>query len=156
MTWQPHITVAAVVQQAGRFLLVKERSAEGVPVINQPAGHLQEGETLIQALVRETLEETRWRVEPEAILSFNLYTSPSNQVTYFRCNFLAKPITEDKSAVLDKDIEAVLWLSEAELLQRPENLRSPMVAKAIKDFQSGQRYPLSLIQHFIANHEHER
>ena len=146
MTWLPHVTVAAVIPRNGQFLMVKERSDIGDLVINQPAGHLESGETLIEAVVREALEETGWHVEPEALLGFNLYTAPANGITYFRCNFLAKPIEKNDQAVIDKDICEVIWISETELRQQISQLRSPMVLKAIDNFNSGIRYPLSLLQ----------
>jgi len=149
MNWHAHVTVAAVVQHNDRFLLVHERSPDGTLVINQPAGHLEAGESLLDAVVRETREETRWQVQPEAILGFNLYTAPQNGITYFRCNFLASPVSEIIDGALDQEIEAVLWLTREEIYARKTELRSPMVSRAIDDFYSGQRYPLSLIQHYL-------
>jgi len=131
--------------------MVKERAPSGQIVINQPAGHLDPGETLVEACRRETMEETRWQVEPQAILSFNFYTSPDNGITYFRCNFLAKPLHEDPSAQLDKEIDEAVWMSESELQSQQEKLRSPLVWRAIEDFKSGVRYPLSLVKHFNGN-----
>ena len=149
MNWHAHLTVAAVIPHDNRFLLVHERSPEGGLVINQPAGHLEAGETLLDAVVRETMEETRWRVEPEAILGFNLYTSSQNGITYFRCNFLATPIAENPDAQLDQEIEAVLWLDQTEIRARQNELRSPMVISAIDDFYAGRRFPLTLIHHYF-------
>ena len=152
MTWLPHTTVAAVVCQDDRFLMVKERDIDGRLVMNQPAGHLEQGESLLDAVIRETREETGWIVEPLAILSLNLYRSPHNNITYFRCNYLATPQRFDATVTLDQDIEDVVWLSEEEILRDTDALRSPMVKQAILDYRGGQRYPLSLINdRFIAS-----
>ena len=131
--------------------MLKEHAANGGPVINQPAGHLEAGETLIEAAVRETYEETRWRIKPEAVLSFNLYRAPNNGVTYFRCNFLASALEEDVSAKLDEDIIEALWLDHQSLQAEQANLRSPLVLQAVQDFYSNQRYPLSIINHYLAS-----
>ena len=129
--------------------MVKEREADGSLVYNQPAGHLGPNETLIEAVHRETLEETGWHVNAEAILSMNLYTSPRNNITYFRCNFLANAVELVADASLDAEIEDVLWMSEKELRDNQHQLRSPLVLQAITDFQSGQRFPLSMIKNLL-------
>ena len=140
----PHVTVAAVVPRGDRFLMVRERSA-GLEVINQPAGHLENDETLLEAVVRETLEETRWRVEPVAVLGLYHYFSTSNHITYVRVCFLAEPVEEISNATLDPDIIEPLWLTGEDIRQYSGKLRSPIVAAAVDDYQRGIRYPLSLI-----------
>ena len=140
----PHVTVATVVERDGRFLFVEELS-HGKRVINQPAGHLEAGESLVEAAVRETLEETRWHVSVEAILGLGLYRSPANGVTYQRTTFIASPLREDDRAVLDSGIIRPLWLTADELEQRAGELRSPMVVDCVRRYLAGHRYPLSLL-----------
>lgn len=145
MAWSAHVTVATVIQQDDRFLLVEEKT-EGVmhPVYNQPAGHVEAGETLIEAALRETLEETAWQVEITDFLGIYTYTPPMfPDQTYFRFCFLAKPIQDTKQA-LDTDILQATWLTLEEL-QYSARARSPLVVKAIQDALSGQKYPLSII-----------
>ncbi|MDB6062288.1 MAG: hydrolase [Verrucomicrobiaceae bacterium] len=142
--WYPHVTVATVVEDQGRFLLVEEY-AEGKLVFNQPAGHLERDENLIQAAARETLEETGWSVEILGLIGFSLYTAPANGVTYCRHSFHGKPLQHDPARPLDEGIERAVWLSYEEILTLAPRMRSPMVIKTIEQFRSGHRYPLSLI-----------
>lgn len=145
MVWYPHVTVAAVVPRDGRFLMVEEREENGDRVYNQPAGHLEEGETLLEAVIRETLEETGWHVDPVAILSVQLYKSPRNQVTYLRTNFLAEPLQPQEAANLDPEILDVHWMTREAIATAREQLRSDLVWQAIERYESGQRYPLELL-----------
>ena len=145
-TWTPHVTVATVVEKDGRFLFVEEHS-EGVThtVFNQPAGHVESGETLIQAAIRETLEETGHTVEIDALLGMYTYTPPMfPDRTYYRFCFLAHSISADANATLDTGIIGAVWMNLDEL-QETARARSPLVTKAIQDALSGQRFPLSLI-----------
>ncbi|MGH1471239.1 MAG: NUDIX hydrolase [Cellvibrionaceae bacterium] len=148
MTWLPHVTVAAVIHKDGKFLMVEEFSKDtdkkNVRVINQPAGHLEEDETVFQALTRETFEETGWKVKPEAILGIHLYKA-ENEVTYLRINFLATPLHEKKHAVLDDDIIRTHWMTHEEIKAKKEILRSELVLEAVELYYSGPRYPLSLL-----------
>lgn len=145
MRWTPHATVACIVEQDGRFLLVEE-IASGRRVINQPAGHLEQGESFIEAAKRETLEETGWQVEPTALLGLYTYHAPSNGVTYHRFCFIAQPVTQLPDATLDKGIIGPLWLSRDEIEARTPELRSELVTRCIDDYLSGTRYPLDFIQ----------
>jgi len=145
MTWAPHVTVATVVKRQGRFLLVYEE-AEGQRVYNQPAGHLEPGESLVDAAVRETLEETRWRVKPKALIGIDLYLAPANGVTYLRHTFAAEAQAECPEQPLDEGIIQPCWLSRDELLARRAQWRSPLVMQAVDDFLSGNRYPLELLR----------
>lgn len=148
MSRAPHITIAAVVEQAGRFLIVEEES-DGRVVYNQPAGHLDEGETLMQAVIRETLEETAWHFQPEAIVGIYRWCSPLNGVTYVRVCFSGSCHGHEAGRALDSGIRRVLWLTPAELGTLEDQLRSPMVLRCIEDYRAGRRYPLSLIAELV-------
>lgn len=142
MDWTPHLTVAAVIESESGFLLVEE-NADGMTVFNQPAGHWDEGETLIDAVIRETLEETAWHFIPQAIVGIYTYTSDINKITYLRICFCGTATSQDTDRPLDTGVVRAVWLSRAELLH--QKLRSPMVLQCIDDYLSGKRYPLSLL-----------
>jgi 8-oxo-dGTP pyrophosphatase MutT (NUDIX family) len=144
MPWPPHVTVATIVERDGRFLLVHEE-AEGKQVYNQPAGHLEPNESLIEAAIRETFEETGWRVKPTALLGINLYQAPSNGVTYLRTSFIAEPVIFDREAKLDKEIIEAVWLTYEEILARRDQLRSPMTLQVIEDYRAGKHFPLAVL-----------
>ncbi|NKB31759.1 MAG: NUDIX domain-containing protein [Pseudomonadales bacterium] len=144
MSDAPHITVACVIPREGRFLLVREKSA-GQIVYNQPAGHLEPGESLISAAERETREETGWQVEIARFLGIYQYTAPNNGISYVRHCFVANPIAEIENAELDLDILDSCWLSLEEIETLESQLRSPLVLKVIQDFMTGNSYPLSLL-----------
>ena len=144
--WTAHVTVATVVEKNGKFLFVEEHT-EGVThtVFNQPAGHVECGETLIQAALRETMEETGHSVEIQSLLGIYTYTPPMfPDRTYFRFCFLAKDIQHHIDAQLDTDIVGTAWMTLDEL-KESARARSPLVTKAIEDALSGQSFPLSLI-----------
>ncbi|MFC4862082.1 NUDIX hydrolase [Pseudomonas sp. MAHUQ-62] len=145
MTWQPHITVATVVEDQGRFLLVEEL-AEGRAVFNQPAGHLEADETLLEAAMRETFEETGWEVELTAVTGIYLYTAPSNGVTYQRVCFAARPLRHHPDQSLDDGIIGPCWLTREQLLAEKDRWRSHLVLRCIDDYLAGERFPLSLIR----------
>ncbi len=144
MRWTPHATVATIVEDQGRFLLVEEFS-NGKLVLNQPAGHLEANERFIDAARRETLEETGWQVEPEHVLGVYVYYAPANGVTYHRTCFTARAISQDKERPLDDGIVRALWLSRDEVAARRSQLRSELVLRCIDDYLAGIRYPLGLI-----------
>ncbi|PCI50091.1 MAG: NUDIX hydrolase [Moraxellaceae bacterium] len=151
MTWTPHVTVATLIEKDSKFLMVEEICNDQV-VFSQPAGHVEEGETLIQAAVRETHEETGWVVTPTELLGFYTYTSPHNQTTYYRTNFIARAEHLDNSATLDEGIIRCLWLSLDEIKSNQHKLRSPIVLRCIEDYLSGQRLPLeSIYEHPIGS-----
>lgn len=144
MTELPHITVATVVENDGKFLMVKEHSGGSI-VYNQPAGHLELGETLIAAAERETLEETTWQVRVSHFLGIYHHTSPANGICYVRHCFIAQPLQILQSAVLDSAIEEVEWLRPEAIAALKNELRSPMVLNTLNDYLKGIRYPLNLI-----------
>jgi len=143
MYWSPHITVASIVERNGKFLMVEER-CNGTVVFNQPAGHLEPDETLAEAAIRETYEETGWHVKPTHVLGVSKYISTAG-VTYYRTTFIAEAIDFDSTAALDEGIISAQWLSYEELSAQHEKLRSPLVLKNIDSYLRGDRYPLSLI-----------
>jgi 8-oxo-dGTP pyrophosphatase MutT (NUDIX family) len=142
--WHAHTTVATVVEKNGKFLVVEELKENGL-VINQPAGHLEPGESLQDAARRETLEETGWTVELTGLLGATLYTSPDNGVTYHRTTFLATALHHDPKRPLDSGIERALWLSRDELRADSARMRSPLVLATIDQYLSGKLYPLDFI-----------
>lgn len=144
MNWHPHVTVATVVFSHGKYLMVLEES-NGKGVYNQPAGHLEQNETLAQAALRETFEETRWHVELTGFLGVSEFTSLLNGTTYIRNTFLAIPTHEDVTATLDPDITEAMWLDYDEILQRKDNLRSPLVINDIKRHRQKQIFPLDMV-----------
>ncbi|MEZ1316272.1 NUDIX hydrolase [Pseudomonas fluorescens] len=145
MDWQPHITVATIVEDNGRFLMVEE-SKGGRNVLNQPAGHLDPNETLTEAAVRETLEETGWDVEPTGVVGIYLYTAPSNGVTYQRVCFIAKALKHHPDYQLDTGIVCAKWLTREQLLEQRANWRSELIMRCIDDYLAGIRFDLELIR----------
>jgi 8-oxo-dGTP pyrophosphatase MutT (NUDIX family) len=142
--WKPHVTVAAVVEQQGRFLLVEEQ-IDGKAVLNQPAGHLEEGEDLVTAVIRETLEETAWHFRPAAVVGLYRWQQPSTGSTFLRITFSGSCLGHEPGRPLDTDIERVLWLSPQEVRRQTTRLRSPMVLRSIEDYLAGHACPLSLL-----------
>ena len=144
--WQTHVTVACVVLKDDRYLMVEERDKRsGRMVFNQPAGHLEQGETLPEAALREVLEETGWQVRLTGVLGFGLYALPQGDATYLRTTFLAEAETALENAVIDPDIHAVHWLDYGEILAISDKLRSPLVLDVIERQRRGLRFPLDVI-----------
>jgi len=145
--WTPRATVACVVYHEERYLMVEERDkASGRMVFNQPAGHLDDNETLLEAARRETLEETGWNVEPSAVLSIALYRVPEKNLTFHRTTFLANALARVEDAVIDPDITAVHWLSYDEVVAISAKLRSPLVLASIERHRADICFPLDLIE----------
>lgn len=148
MVWKPHLTVAAIVQRDDRFLVVEEQS-EGRLVINQPAGHVEEGEVIADACVRETLEETGWRVEPEALVGIYRWVNPGNDETMVRVCFACNGAVQEAQGPLDDTIHAAHWFTEAQLRDAAGRMRSPLVLRCLNDFLAGHRHPLVLLQDVV-------
>ncbi len=142
--WHAHVTVATVVERDERFLLVEE-NADGDLVYNQPAGHLGPGESLTQAAVRETLEETGWHIELLGLVGLSLYTAPGNGTTYHRTTFFGRPLHEESTFQLDAGIVRCLWLSYEEMLAESAKMRSPLVLGAVEQYRRGHHWPLDFI-----------
>jgi 8-oxo-dGTP pyrophosphatase MutT (NUDIX family) len=149
MTWKPDVTVAAVAERDGRFLLVEER-ASGRVVINQPAGHLEDGETFLDAVVRETLEETAWHFVPQAVVGVYVWRPPHVARTFLRVAFSGTLERHEPSRPLDHGILRTRWLDREELASSRLRLRSPLVTQCVDDYLAGARHPLSLITHLVA------
>ena len=149
MRWKANVTVAAVIEKDGRFLMIEE-SIDGQKVINQPAGHLERNESLLNAVKREVLEETAWEFEPEKIVGIYLYPGPNTEITFLRICFSGSSFQHYPDQKLDEGIIQALWMSRKELEQRKENLRSPLVTNCIDDYLKGQKYSLDLLHHYEA------
>lgn len=143
--WKPHVVVAAVIEEDGRFLLVEEHTDEGLR-FNQPAGHLEEGESLLDAARREVFEETAHHFEPDALLGVYRWRHPTKGRTYLRFAFLGQITGYDPTARLDPDILRAAWMPAAEILALRARHRSPLVARCLEDYLAGRRYPLDLLQ----------
>ncbi len=146
MEWYAHVTVAGIICRRGQFLMVEEHTPAG-RVINQPAGHLEDGETLLQAVQREVLEETTCHFAPHFIVGMYLSRSADNAITYLRIGFAGDCEDADPALTLDSDIIRTIWLDEAELQRRRERHRSPLVSRCVEDFLAGRNYSLELIDH---------
>lgn len=143
MSQQISITVSAVIQRDGRFLLVEEQ-ADGGLRLNQPAGHLEPGESLIDAAVRETMEETAYRFDPHALLGVYRWRHPKGR-TYVRFAFIGEVSGPEPGRALDQGIVRAVWLSAEELQAERGRHRSPLVQRCVDDYLAGRRYPLELI-----------
>lgn len=144
MTWTPHVTVAAIAEQDGRFLLVEEQ-VQGHLVINNPAGHLEKAESFIEAVRRETLEETGWEFEPDAITGIYLWTNAALRITFLRVAFCGRCLRQHAERPLDRGIVGPRWLTRKELGNGSVKLRSPLVTRCLDDYLKGRRFPLDLL-----------
>jgi 8-oxo-dGTP pyrophosphatase MutT (NUDIX family) len=143
MVWAPHVTVASLIERDNHYLLVYEE-ANGRKVYNQPAGHLEPNETLAEAAIRETLEETAWHIKLTGVVGVNLYTA-ANDITYFRTTFIGEVISHDPNRRLDTGIIDTVWLTYEEILARKDQLRSPMTLQIIEDYRAGRRFPMAVV-----------
>lgn len=141
--WRPSVTVAAVIEKGGRFLFVEEL-IDGRRVLNQPAGHLDPGESLADACAREVMEETAHRFEPDALVGVYRWRYEPKDVTFLRFCFSGEVLSVEDSP-LDKEIVALHWLALGELKSRKSEHRSPLVQKCVEDFLAGKRYPLQVL-----------
>lgn len=145
----PHITVAAVIEKDGRYLMVKE-IANRLAVYNQPAGHWEVDETLPAAAIRETLEETAWDFLPQSLIGIYRWQHPQKHDVYLRITFSGQAIRHHQNHPLDESILDVLWMTRAEIEALPEmQRRSAMVLKSIRDYENGRRYDLSILSDVV-------
>lgn len=142
--WYPHVTVASLAVRNGKYLMVEEFQ-QGKYVLNQPAGHLEKAETLEQAVIRETREETGWSFKPERLTGIYYFVAENNE-TYIRFTFFGTLLSHDRHIRLDPAIESVVWLDRAELETNQSRLRSKAVLKCIDDFESGMQLPPHTVQ----------
>ena len=146
MIWKPHVTVAAVLERDGKFLLVEEETNEGIR-FNQPAGHLECGESLIDAVIRETLEESAYSFIPKYLVGVYNWRNEARDMTYLRFAFGGEIAGHDAQRELDQGIIAAHWLTLDEIYALESRHRSPLVLRCIDDWRAGKRYPLELIAH---------
>jgi ADP-ribose pyrophosphatase YjhB (NUDIX family) len=147
MPWKPNVTVAAVIERDGKYLLVEEETAGGL-AFNQPAGHLEEGESLVDAVVRETLEETAYHFRPTHLVGIYNWRRPDGEVTYLRFAFAGELRGWEAERRLDAGIVAAHWLTLEEVIAREARHRSPLIRRCIEDLRAGKRYPLDLLVHY--------
>jgi ADP-ribose pyrophosphatase YjhB (NUDIX family) len=147
MVWKPHVTVASVIEQEGKFLLVEENNSDGL-VFNQPAGHLESGESLVQAVIRETLEETAYHFRPEWLLGVYRWQHPRKDITYLRFAFAGSVTGHEAARELDTGIVRAAWMTLGEIRELSERHRSPLILNCIEDYLAGKRYPLDILTHY--------
>ena len=146
MTWRPDLTVAAIVQRDDRFLIVEERIRSRL-VFNQPAGHVEDGESILDAVVRETLEETAWHFQPRHLLGLYLWRNAESGRSFLRVAIGGEVSAHEPQRALDHGIIAAHWLSREQLLAQPSRLRSPLVLTCIDDHLAGRRHELSALSY---------
>ena len=142
--WKPHVTVATVVEIKGHFLTVEEMIAKQ-PQLNQPAGHLEDNESLVEATVRECMEETGWLFKPEYLIGIYRWKNPDTREAFLRFAFGGKLQEFYPERPLDKGILTACWMTHDELVQQSHRLRSPLVIQSVDDYLAGKHYPLSLL-----------
>lgn len=144
--WKPNATVAAIIEQNGKFLLVEEETDRGNR-FNQPAGHLEDGETLLQAVIRETMEESAYEFTPEKLLGVYQWKHSHNETTYLRFAFIGKVGKHYPTQALDTGIVQAVWMGMDEIREKAHLMRSDQVLSCIEDYLAGKSYPLSVITH---------
>ncbi len=143
MTWTPHTTVAAIVERDQHYLMVEER-INGQLMLNQPAGHLEDNESLIDAVIRETREESAWRFHPQALVKIYRWRHPQGH-TYLRFAFVGHVDEHHPEQALDTGIQRALWLTHDEIAAQSSRLRSPLVLQCIDDYKNGSQLPLDTL-----------
>lgn len=144
---RPRVTVATLIERDGKFLLVEELDLAGRKVLNQPAGHVEGGESLIEAAIRETLEETGWHFEPSYLVGCYLWGKASESLHYLRFAFAGRVTHHEPHRPLDEGIIQAVWLTPDELRQEASRHRSPLVLQTVLDYLAGDKTPLSALKH---------
>ena len=147
MIWKPNVTVAAVIERDGRFLLVEEETDDGRR-FNQPAGHLECREALVDAVAREAFEETGYRFVPRFLVGIYSWRNEAKAVTYLRFAFGGEIVGHEPERQLDDGIIAARWLTPDEIRASADRHRSPLIVRCVEDWQAGRRYPLELLTHY--------
>ena len=142
--WKPNTTVAAIIERDNKFLLVEEITERGNR-FNQPAGHLEDGETLVQAVIRETMEESAYEFTPEFLLGVYQWKHTLNDTTYLRFAFIGKAGVHYPMQELDEGIVQAVWMDIDEIRDKANLMRSPQILTCIEDYLAGKRYPLEVI-----------
>lgn len=150
--WKPHVTVAAVIERNHQFLLVEEHTTDGLS-LNQPAGHLEAGESLIDAVKREVYEETARDFSPKHIIALQLWRKNPSMPTFLRVCFSGSVSERDSNLELDDGIVDTHWLSRDQIHTQQQRLRSRLVLDSIDYYLDGQHYPLSLLKSLVDYHE---
>ncbi len=145
--WKPNVTVAALIEREGRYLLVEEETDQGIR-LNQPAGHLDENESLIDACAREALEESAWQFVPTALVGIYQWQRPQKDITYLRFAFAGTLGEFDARRQLDEGILRTVWMSPDEIRGSQDRHRSPLIWQCVVDHLAGQRIPLTAIRHY--------
>lgn len=145
--WKPNVTVAALMEHDGRFLLVEEETDDGLR-FNQPAGHLDEGESIVEACAREALEETAHAFAPTELVGIYQWPRPQGDITYLRFAFAGKVGARQTARQLDAGIVRAVWLTPAEIEACADRHRSPLVLQCVRDWLAGRRFPLEVIRHY--------
>ena len=147
MVWKPNVTVAAVIEQDGKFLLVEEHTSQGL-LFNQPAGHLEANESLLAAVARETLEESAYEFEPQYLIGIYRWHAPASDTTYLRFAFTGRILTHHPERVLDEGIVRAAWMTPEEIRATQARHRSPLILQCVEDYLAEKRYPLEIITHY--------
>jgi 8-oxo-dGTP pyrophosphatase MutT (NUDIX family) len=147
MIWKPHVTVAAVIEQDGKFLLVEEHTSQGL-LFNQPAGHLEPNESLLAGVTREALEESARDFEPQYLIGIYRWHSLTADTTYLRFAFGGRVIAHYPERQLDEGIVHAIWMSPDEIRATQPRHRSPLILRCVEDYLAGKRYPLEILTHY--------
>ncbi|MBI1174281.1 MAG: NUDIX domain-containing protein [Sideroxydans sp.] len=147
MVWKPNVTVAAVIEQDGKFLLVEEQTERGI-LFNQPAGHWEADETLTAGAAREVLEEAAYEFEPQQLVGIYRWHAPGSDITYLRFAFAGRILDHHPERKLDDGIIRAVWMTPDEIRATQERHRSPLILRCVEDYLAGKRYPLDMIVHY--------
>ncbi|MDH4286124.1 MAG: NUDIX hydrolase [Gallionella sp.] len=147
MVWKPNVTVAAVIERDGKFLLVEEETSQGLR-FNQPAGHLEADESLLAATMREVLEETAYHFTPQHLLGVYRWHSDESDTTYLRFAFTGIITGHEPDRKLDDGILHAVWLTPDEIRASQPRHRSPLILRCVEDYLAGKRFPLELLVHY--------
>ena len=147
MIWKPNVTVAAIIEQKGKFLLVEEHTSQGLK-FNQPAGHLEANESLLNAVVREAREESAYEFEPQHLIGIYRWHADTSNTTYLRFAYSGHILAHHAEQALDKGIVRAVWMTPEEIRATTPRHRSPLILQCVEDYLAGKRYPLELVTHY--------